>query len=886
MVLRTSEPIQVQGSRGTPDVQLSSARTVGPDFAKFASGPSTADRLISTLTKVGTNLASKAFDAHVEEKYLEGVAQVGQVQSEEELQTNPLTSDWVKAGFRDTTGRLKMAEAQAELTAKMPALAKGTPEEFQAYLAQQRSTLVPHLQGMSRQQRAGTFGQLALDQATATKKYTAARTAYVQKVEQSSIQAAMTVRRENMDLAKSDPAVYADEVNNFTATMYKDIMLNPKLTDSTKQDMLRQAAEYAASSDNVAVYQQMKNQKFQFPDGTEGTLMSRMSFEDQIKVDKAQRQAMDRVKVYRAGEFETTVAQMTAEWQNPALGVTQEYSDVVAVLDKARDNGILSPGKRETVLKAYFTAVAKNGIDQGLAVDFANGNVQALFSKNKSQDDGLKAYLKANKGKDLPTTVNELLSIGNNHGMDSALGAAGELMKPAIAQLGYGDDINPENAQMIHNTVNALNTSEASNPGANSKFLSAFNEEGRDMFLYMREAQRNGIVDPVVAVKYARQQMLDAKNLGGLQDALVARANTEDAVVVQDIGDRQLLGTMSSTVSSWFSRNAATEKRLGTGRAWFENEDRTAEVRAAGQIALAQELAVVAKTNPSMSADGRKTKALAALSARVVDTDSGPLIMPRGQTLQGYFGVPPHADQAYVGRAIDELHKPAPGGRVAYNTTPDGLIMFREFNAQGQVSQAGTINPKDVGRKVQENLDRDATTASGEVGPGIIIRGNGGQVQVNGENTAGAAPAAMLALRQDIVTSEGVRNTAYADSGGRSFGVGIHTSNPNFQQPLGPDGTYTQQQISQSFLQASDAAANLAAKSMKTVGVQGGSWLRFFGELAYQSPNSARDEDMLAYIAVGDKEGALTALKKTPAYKNSPADRQERYVQKLERAMR
>jgi hypothetical protein len=77
----------------------------------------------------------------------------------------------------------------------------------------------------------------------------------------------------------------------------------------------------------------------------------------------------------------------------------------------------------------------------------------------------------------------------------------------------------------------------------------------------------------------------------------------------------------------------------------------------------------------------------------------------------------------------------------------------------------------------------------------------------------------------------------------------------------------------------------MAQKSMSNAGVSGTAYARLFGELAYQSPKSARDPELLAFISLGDKEGALSALKATPAYTGSPPARQANYVKKLEQAM-
>ena len=888
MVLRASGPLNISAPQGTAQVRQSSVGQVGPDVRKFSQGraggiapttESTADRIIGSMIPLGQKIADNAFKEQLESKYLEGVQAAAQGKSEEELSTNPLTADWTTAGYRDTVGRVAISQHQAQLQLDLPRLAQGTPEQFKDYMAEKRKPLQDQLEGMSKQQRAAMFGQMANDEVAAQKKYTTSRSAWILEQEQKSIQQSMTVRRGNLDAAKGDMQLYQQEVHGFVGAIYKDVWQNPKLTPKMQLDMTRQAMEYASSSDNVAVYDAMKNTEVNFADGTKGTMMSRLEFDDQIKVDTAHRSALDRVKVIRSQDWNTWVAAKTTQWKDPNGGVTETYEEVNAQITKAEVE--LGYTGRTELLKDYFHGVATNGANSALAKGFAGGDQQEFLRQGKTQDDGLKAWLKVNKDAPLPQVVQGLMVIGNNSGMDSALTQAGKFLTPAFAQLGYGEDINPENAQLVTNTLSALTIAEQTNPGAKSKFLQALNPEQQDMALYMSELQKEGTADPLTVVKMARAKVLQDKQSGGLTSELRANALKVDAPVVQEIDDYQLLGAISVKAKNWIGLGPSDKQRLSTGRDWFENADRTAEIRAQGQIALSEELANTRQTNPFMSADSRRSKALAAVAARAVDTSSGPLIMPKGQSVQSYFGVPEYADRAYVGKAIDTMMKPADGNRIAWGIDATNKLTYKELNDQNRVVKSGIVDPKTVAPFVQDQLNADAAKASAQVGPGKNVKG----VQFNGLNTANAEPSAMLKLREDIINSENVSATPYADSGGTSFGVGIHQTNNHYQRPP-PGGTYSDGQIRETFMRASNDAAELATKTMNSIGVKGEPYLRLFGELAYQSPKSARDPDLLAYIALGNKEGAMKALKETPAYKGSHAERRAVYVSKLETAMR
>lgn len=889
MVMRNSGPLDIGNQQGTPQVRQSSVGNVAPDVAKFATrktikGQSTTDRILSSLIPVGQRVAENAWKEQLEGKYLEGVQAAAEGRTEEELDTNPITSDWTKAGYRDTAGRLAVSQQQAQLQLDLPKLVQGTPEEFRQYQTEKRKPLMDQMEGMSKKQRAAMFAQMANDTVADQGKYTKGRAAWILDQEQKSIQQAMTVRRNNLDAAKDNMPQYMQEVNGFVGAVYKDIWQNPKLAPALQQDMTRQAMEFASSSDNVAVYDALKNTVVKFGDGSEGTMMSRLSFEDQVKVDKAHRSAMDRTKAVRAGDFGTWRAATEVAWEDPNIGATETFEEVQSKAKTAVNAGILTAEGEQSLYKSYFKAKARNIDDGVLAQAYAVGDQQTLFDRSKNPEDGLKSWLKTQKGQPLAQTVQGLMVIGNNTGQDSALTKAGELIKPAFADFGYRDEIDPTNAQLVTNTLQALSIAEKTNPGARAKFLQTLEPAQQDMALYLTEAQAEGIADPMTAIKYARAKQLQDKQTGGLRSEAVQNARKEDAAVVQEIDDRQALGWISAKATNWFRTDATNRDKLRTGRNWFENADRTAEIRAQAQVALAEEFSIIAQSNPFMSASSRKSKALASLAARAVDTESGPLIMPRGQTLQSYFGTPAYADQAYVGKAVDTMMKPQEGNRLAWSIDPTNKLLFRELNEKGKVVRSGIVDPKSVAPVVEQQMQEEAAQQARLIGPGTEVHG----VQFNGLNTANVEPAAMIGLRQDILKSEGVRDQSYPDGkvGEKSFGVGIHQSNNHYQTPDGLDGKYTPEQIQDTFIRASNDAAELAQKSMKSAGLTGEKYLRFFGELAYQSPGSARDPDLLAHISLGNKADALAALKATAAYRNSPSDRQERYVSKLESAMR
>lgn len=888
MVQRTSRPGQLLSGALPDTIGPQGYVQATPDVQKFRRGKDSIDSLLDAVLPLGQQVAAKAWQDSTDRAYLEGVAKSAMGASEEDLEANPFTRAWAEAGHRDTEGRKEVAKSAAYIQEQMASIISkpDAQERFNALLQEQNAKVGEVIKGMSKQQRAATFAQQAEDIVAQQAQFTKKRAEWIIQQEEQSVQEDFTVRRNRLDDAKNNPQQYAAESKSFAVSVYRNIWQNPKLPQESRVALTKQALEYASSSDNYGVYEVLKRLEFQFDDGSTGTIMGKLPLSEQIKLDKVQREAQGRTQVIRAASFEDALARMRADDFN---GVT--YEDLTGVLQQATDANILKAGKRESITKEFFEAKAVRRDSTESALAFAAGDFSRISELGKTNQQALNDWLDVNKEMPYTKKVQDLLAIGYNSGIPEAFTKAGELMAPAIAQLGYGQDIDPNAASTVQNLVKALDISEGNNPGVYARTIQSLDNEGQNMLLFMREGLRSGITDPVTAVQYARAQQLKNGQQGGLIDSVRSTARREDTKAVLEIGDLQLLGSFSLNAKAFFSGDAAILDRFTTFRPWFADATRLAEVRANTQLEVSRELEIIAQTSPFLPQSARMSKALAAVAARTVDTASGPLTLDRGASVHEFFGAPAVADQEYIGKAIDQLVPLEGNQRIAWTPTPDGSgLVYRKYNADGGLIDNGVLNAKSVGTKVMENLQRDADEQANLIGPGKIVRKGGAQVQFNGENTAGVNNKHMLVLRDAIVDQEGISPIAYNDGkvvkGNQSFGVGISQTGGFFEPPKNPDGTYRQEQINQTFSKASNRAAEIAARSMQTVGVEGAEWLKLFGVLAYQSEASARNEDLLAYIALGNKESALGALRKTNAYKNSPDSRKQFYETQLQKAMK
>ena len=143
------------------------------------------DKMLEQFASNAASMLNKMADIEYSNLYLEGQAKAGVIESEEELQGNPLTRDWKVAGYRDTMGKLALADTEAQFAVDIAKLREKGPEEIQAYLAARREKLMPALGSMSREARAAAAGQLLLQDRAATKTWTTEHAKFI--IEQKSL---------------------------------------------------------------------------------------------------------------------------------------------------------------------------------------------------------------------------------------------------------------------------------------------------------------------------------------------------------------------------------------------------------------------------------------------------------------------------------------------------------------------------------------------------------------------------------------------------------------------------------------------------------------------------------------------------------------------------
>lgn len=901
MVTRYSEPTQL----GNPGVVTQAggggnfARTRQSKFQEnqvvdpVADTSSMTDRLLERLVGTGSKLADQAVSRGNEEAYLRGVAQAGQVESEADLQSDPLTRDWTGAGYRDTMGRIAAADADAKLSTDMKWLREQSPEEFSKYLAQRRGTLVEAFNGMTLEQRRAQLGSMLLNERAATKLHSAEHYKFVVDTEVKSVQAVNYLSNAQLNAAKLEsPGVdslgaYKAATQAAYATLNSSVLQNPKLPTSVKANLVAERATLALADDNQALFLAMQSQPVTMPDGTQMPPLSLLPADEQAKLSNAYRESLKRTEATRATGYMGDLAKAQADWDNPNTPLQTERS-VLDMLDKGVRNGFTSADQYKTILQDYYKASEKKAATGTLAQAYAAGDQQAILSAGKTNNEALDAYVNA-MGRKMPLQelVGNLLVLGNTTGQQNAFKKVGELMQPAFAQFGNRETINPANAASITAVLQALDASEAAGKtGATAQFMSAFDEQTAAKISYFRENLR-ARQDPVSAITMATERVLeDSKMTPAMRAALAANSAKDISAAVAEITPRGLWGSAVLGVQSLLSPSARAEQALTVRRKWFENEDRVNEVMATGKLELSKKMQQLATTSPHLTADSLQKQALANIYGRTVETDWGPLVVPDGTTPQQYFGVDRSTPPDRIASAMAEYLKPAEGNRVAFSLGVSGQLVVQELNEKGKPAKPSmVIDPKQVAPLVQKQQSAMNANYKENYGAGLTRKVGDAAVTYNGGNTANVDNSMMRGFRDNLVKHESVRSTPYKDTlGNTTVGVGIMERNPAYPKP-GPDGKVTDAQISTSFMAASDQAARVGTKVMTSTVTTGSGAFNLFSSLAYQSgPNFfelPQYKTMLTAIRGRHQQAALNALQATPAYKASGADRRSFYEQQL-----
>jgi hypothetical protein len=891
--------------------------------------------LASSLAGTAMNFTNQAFGIQIEREYADGAAAAGVVQSEEALQTNPLTKDWKVAGYRDATSKYALADAEADFNFNLKQgkmLREKDPAEIQAYLQQRRDALMPTISGMSGEARTQAMAKLMLMDRSAITQHLAEHTKYIIDYKAQAQGAALNTQlgvltslRAQVVAGQSDERVYQDKLESVALSTALDIWDDNSLPYEAKQQMTYASLEAALRTDNIDLYTMMDTAltgNTELPDSRNGisNLTQRLQPEDQNKLANMYREAKARNKGIWSANFLMDSAKMESDMD--AGTYTGSVVEGERFYRAGLANGSISGSEFQTKLNKLYDWAHKQEGNAGLARAYLAGDANAIRNMGKTETDALEALQKMNKGASQEMRIRTLMDAGRYWG--SAYKEAGKAVSQSLnAAMAPNSPMAPQHKETLNTMLKMVDENEKLGFGnTRAAMLSGMDDNSKLRFErivgYVREGQTIEGAIATVQARETREAAIGptarAAAATKLQNELGTKIDSLSA-----IGDIRAGGLHISAL--WNPADAARLQSaprdgvFNSNESLFSNSDTVRFYERAFKDEVRAEASHQQIVGYADTADSVYNRALAGVAARTIKTDSGPVFLPRGFDTQTVFGTS-GGNTSAIGPAIDKIIAAAPmSGKAG--------MRYRVQFAQGRLqAQAFDSNGVPAGDLLQITPDmirtsmglkaKEATQRNSEVyGPGKVVRDEAGtSIKYNGSNNAAVQDSWMLDFRDNLVNHEGFRSTAYKDLSGKvvdgkpveTVGVGVSSHNP-FYPKAGPDGKFTAESLQQAFIGASNSAAKAGRQYMEDVGLESKNWFLLFSEMSYQAGNNWLNQGgkagqayntFIAHAQSGNVDNAVEAFKRTPAYfwSGNPKDRtqetprQKKYLATLINAMK
>lgn len=936
MITRTfnAPEFRPQDRRTVEQANVAAADTrVAPDIQ--VGNESWRDKLLQDIVGTGAPLLNKMADTEFSNLYLEGQAAVGQIESEDELQGNPLTRDWKLAGYRDTVGKLALADMEAQAAVDMQTLREKSPEAMNRYLSERRAKFIPLMASMSREARATAAGQLLVQDRAALKTHVSEHTKFIIEKKAQAITTQFDTSMRSLQgaqmqsaLGEITPSAFGEQIRNVASTIYGSIVLDNGLPKDVKKQLLFEAAQRSLAEDAIPLFDFLSNNEFPDGEGGKSTLLSRLDAKDRITLSNQYRESLSRTSAQRSMVRLQQVADLESQIDNDVY--TGTIDDLNGVLQPMILNKSLTGEKYQGIVNKFLDKQHKKGTRTALGTAFAQGDINRISSMGKTLKDAEDAFedqlnlLKASPEQRLTAW----LSAGQQ-GMPTAFKKAGEQMGVALRQMRQPDGkVLPQHLQTFR-TINEAVTTAERNGQANTRamLLSGLAEEDR-VLAERVFAHRNGGDSYEVALQKAKD--IETKEAGMSPSVRASQASQVATEVTKAIGEMEPVGLLEMAWTGFKSLIPGTgvdpnevalrPKTYASGESFFGKLDRNfddnnQQVRFYAnrvQTELAAEASALMLVSPGAKSKELMSAAKAGVMARTISTNHGPVILPRNAKFEQVFGVP-LAMQSKLGQAIDAITPGTKtGSRQELTFLDNGSIIAQEYAKDGERVPPRIIEKSAILDSLRKIQGSELKKADEVIGSGKTIKSDGVTLNYSGRNSAGVEHDWMFDYRTNLVNHEGVRGVAYEDLSGRkdkggnnirTVGVGVSSHNPHFPKEVGPNGRVPDHAIQRSFLDASNDAAEAGARTARDVGVFNKAGFMLMSELAYQSgtafltqKNSTGERyvEFVNALRSGDVEKAQTAFKRTAAwyYSRAPKDpstvtkRQKAYLDMIEKTIK
>lgn len=889
MVTRTSQDINLTPKFAASTVPLTGAGASTPNVAEKSildeKSPIENRMLQAILGKVEGGL-QKGLDISREEAYLRGSAAAASGQEESEIESNPMTRDWAVGGYRDTSGKLQIAQEQAKFNTDILKLREQSPEKMQEYLAQRRAKLEPAFNGMTLRERENTFGKLLLaDQAAIATHANEHRKFIVEQIDKG-YQASNAIVQFNLNqgLASQSPQEYQKQVDAFVGQQYMTLN-DDRLQPEHKEAIVVQAVKEALQNNNVKAYTDLRGGATKtLPDGTTVTspnLLGRLSIKAQEQLSSAHRETLARTDGARLMDLNNEISHALAAmkdgtWEGGEAAVKNLQGRALA----------LNPGKDYSNLMDTFLEEGRKNKDNAAVIAAAvTGDHAKVTSLGKTQEEAFNLVEKSWDKASVPMATRQ--SIANDMALKGNTVAAkyiGRTTDAIIMGLTAKDGMLPaESSNFLKQQIEGINALEAAGKTQSSAaMLEGMSDAARVRFQRLRSLATTGSVQ---AAFLQIQSIEDRESKMTPHDKKIEmQADDEQHKKFRD--EVRATGAFMGWLGKFTRTEGAVEMAPRTSLFDFktDNPKVTGLITDNAYTTYKEEYQAYRLNHPSMSPEQVNNVAAAAASARTVVTPDGPMFFPKGQTAQSYFNA--NYDKEQLGKAIGQvLPKSAPENRYVYQTA-QGYIQAQQYDKDGkEVGSPVRIEKQQVLDKVDANLRLGKARYNEAEGTGVMVSVGGQNMNITGRNTASMDSYVMLDARKALFKYEGFSATPKPDVGGQkdsqgnpvmTVGIGVSSTNTYYPKP-DTNGVISTAQHIQAFNDATNEAAANAVKFTRAIGKTSAPMQQVAMEMIYQSgvgnvaggSRAKADPAYAAYFSNSDPDKAVELLKQTPAYRYS-----------------
>lgn len=916
-VLRNSESPQFD-TTDRREAQWSGVSGPGATKGATTVGGSNGDPLVRALGKLGSISAdglNKLGDLHYRNRYLEGQAKAGIIESEDEIQGNPLTRDWELAGYRDTMGKLAIADQKAQFQADIGRLRTLGKADFEEYMTKRRQDFLPDFHSMSRDQQAALAGQMALQDRADTRTWAAEHTKYIIEEKSAAVGTLWNTALQGIHTAQTQfalgelpKAALDSQIESTVGNLVGAVWLDQSLPRGVQRQLTYQAMNQALSNDSLELYDFMASTVMDDSEGRRSTLLARLPQEDQDKLADQYRAARTRTSDTRNLAFMEQLASVEAQVADGTF--TGTYNSLTEFLNPLVVRGAISGEKRAGIIKQFLREKQQAEDTSDVAAAMIRGDFNAVVGRGKSMADGINAVdqLLYKTGASPEQRYDTYTRMGLN-GIKEGWQKAGQQAGIAFRQyMNPNGEVLTQHKAIIDMTLNNLRKAEqAGDMGARAFLLSGMEENDR-MFA---ERMFNSISVGGKSVEQAHTEALQQAEVEAKLTPSAKAALAEESIqAIKEItaGDQyqNVFGYAWNLVKSAFNdEEAALKNKI---LPYSSISERDGYISTAPHILqksnmlkreLQLELQRTMLANPYANRSQHINTAMAGVAARTIETEYGNMYIPHGQKIEDLFGVS-GGNTALVGRAVSDLAKVShPDSGSAVIEFNGSNIQITSLNKDGQVDAANTqvLTAADVSNRIRQINEANDKAAQAVYGAGQTVKTKDGSVTFNGQNTAGVKGSWMSWFREILVGSEGVRTKPYKDASGHSVGVGVYHTNPHYPESAKQGKPISQKELNESFKNASDDAAKNAVKIMGKYNIpESPEAIAFLGSLTYQSgpgfagdgvkqvtPSMKVQQKVLKHISNGEKEKAKKAFESTAAYRHSGESRRALYLSLIDR---